>query len=210
MEKSLTLLYTASLNGEIDALPRLYTALKLLRGRIESGRTIYVDAGGACSPDAWHCAVTGGRSMIVALDGMGCAVANVNEVLDPEAREKLGDNLALTLIDAAYPSHISDELIFAIAPPHGTDPDQLTILLAKGVTTYLRDRVLHLSDLRGASQFGMVNLEQIDGVWGLANYAIHDIAPATPPDPTIAGAVDFILSEARYARKRQAGDADTP
>jgi hypothetical protein len=83
---ALTVLYTARLRGEIERLPWLYTFLRDLRARAEGAAVLLLDLGDSCAPGVWHCEVTGGRSMWVALDGMGYHAANVNEVLTPALR----------------------------------------------------------------------------------------------------------------------------
>jgi hypothetical protein len=48
-----------------------------------------------------------------------------------------------------------------------------------------------------------VRLAQVVGRWALTAHEIHDLPRRTLPDPTIAASVDFVVSEARYAQKRQ-------
>ncbi len=200
MEESLNFLYTGDLRGNLEKLPRLYTFIKSLRGRMD-GRTILLDLGGACDASVWHCEITGGRSMIVALDGMGCAVANVSGYLSTDARAKLGDNLAIALVDEQH-THVVDDLIFTIKQPPTVDWDRLAVRLIPTEKTWLENRVLSLVRVN-AGQVGRVSLERADGVWGITTYSIHDLPAVTPPDPTIAGAVEFITAEARYAQKKQ-------
>ncbi len=201
MEESLNFLYTGDLRGDLDGMPRLYTFIKSLRGRMD-GRTILLDLGGTCDPSVWHCEVTGGRSMIIALDGMGCAAANVSGYLAEEERPKLGGNLAIALVDEAHP-HVVDDLIFTLTPPHSVEWDRLAVVLTPTEKTRLDNRVLSLVRVR-AGQVGRVSLERMDTIWSLTTYSIHDLPPTTPPDPTIAGAVEFITAEARYAQKKRA------
>ncbi|MFN8527549.1 MAG: hypothetical protein U0670_02945 [Anaerolineae bacterium] len=202
MEQSLTILYTGELRGNLESLPYLFTYLKMLRQRMISDRTFYVDIGGACDPSVWHCEVTNGRSMLVALDGMGCAVVNVSGYPTAAVRDQLGDNVALTLVDDRHP-HVSDDLIFLSDQPTSTiEYDRLAIVLAPGDRTRLQDRVIKFTPVTG-KQVGIVNLEFLDGEWMLANYTIRDLPANTPADPTIAGAVDFIVQEAQQAQKKR-------
>ncbi len=201
METSLTFFYTGDLRGDLDILPRLYTLLKSLRARVTEGRTLYVDIGGACVADVWHCDISGGRSMVIVLDGMGCAAANVSSSIDDESRAKMGDNTVIALVDAAH-DHVVDELAFTLTPPAQVEIGVLAIVLAPDTITALRDQILRLGAVR-AGQIGMASVENVDQRWGLTSYAVHDLPANTPPDPTITAAVDFVLSEARYTQKRR-------
>jgi hypothetical protein len=201
METSLTFLYTGGLSGNLDVLPRLYTYLRSLRARVSEGRVLYVDIGAACVSDVWHCAVTGGRSMVIMLDGMGCAAANVNGYFSADGRVRLGANLAITLIDDAH-EHVIDDLIITTQPTVHGGLGVLTVVLTPAESTHLRDQTLHFGAIRGG-QIGMASAEKVEQVWGLTSYAVHDLPADTLPDPTIMGAVEFVLSEARQAQKRQ-------
>jgi len=165
------------------------------------GRTIVLDLGSACDPAVWHCEITGGRSMVVALDGMGMAVANMNGTIAAEMRTKLGDNLAITLIDSLH-SHSVDDLIFTVTAPRSVEWDRLAVLVAPAEHTRLNNRVLSLVSVHGG-QVGRVSLERVDQIWGMTTYSVHDLPASTPPDPTIAGAVECITAEARYAQKKR-------
>src|SRR5438105_12565829 len=61
------LLYTASLAGRLDLLPRLMTRIRQER----TGHTLLVDLGRACLPGTAICEATDGRGMLVAMDAMG-------------------------------------------------------------------------------------------------------------------------------------------
>ena len=95
---SLSLLYTATLAGDLALLPRLFTFLGRLK--TEAGLPILLlDLGGYCSHDVWHCRETGGRSALIALDGMGYDAANVAGALDPETRDSFAEQLTMALVD---------------------------------------------------------------------------------------------------------------
>src|SRR5688572_11191390 len=97
---TLDLLYTGNLRGDLDLLPRLYTFIE----RIEQERGIKplrLDLGEACAPDNWHCQATEGRSMPVALDGMGFHAANVSG-MSADSRYKLTGSVNMGLVDAQH------------------------------------------------------------------------------------------------------------
>ena len=102
METPLTILYTHDLRGDLDALPRLYSFLRQLKAHYASeevvqvcaldpaqppGRILLLDLGESCAPEVWHCQVSGGRSTLVVLDGMGYDAARVDDAADRSRRK---------------------------------------------------------------------------------------------------------------------------
>ena len=118
METPLTVFYTCDLRGDLDALPRMQTFLRQLKAlygedavRVcaddpapPGGRFLLLDIGGSCAPDVWHCDASGGRSMPVALDGMGYHAINVSGFFAPDAREKIGGSIQIALVDDDHPA----------------------------------------------------------------------------------------------------------
>lgn len=196
METPLTILYTYNLRGNLEVLPRLHTFIGALR-RQERGRVVLLDLGHSCAPEVWHCAITGGRSMLVALDGMGYDAANASDAAS-DAREKLGGNVRLTLVDPAH-DWWDGEICATLRKETRQQNRGVTIWMAPVETTQIRDGALELRPVSGL-QVGLARL--IDGA--LTASDILDLPPRTAPDPTIAGIVDFILSEARLAQKKRA------
>lgn len=217
----LTILYTHGLRGDLALLPRLYTQLKRLRHE-PNGHLLLLDSGDSCSPDAWHCAVTGGRSMIIALDGMGYDLARAD--LPPDARAKLGDAVRIAVVDSAH-SWERDGIRATAAPGSPADA-RLEIDLSAASVTALRQHTLTLAAVK-AGQVGRVRLRLADMVSFTASdkgkpgvelpmetlpkllaAEVIDLPDGTPPDPTIAGVVDFIVAEARYADQRRTRKRD--
>ncbi len=192
---ALTVLYTADLRGDLDLLPRLFTFLRDLRARAEGSQVLLADLGASCAPDVWHCAVTGGRSMLVALDGMGYHAANVTDMLTQAARAKMGDLTQMALVDAEHPYAYS-ESVQVISGETATSA-ALIVRLDPAPETILSGDVLQL----GTVVHGQVGRARLRG-GELEAAEVLDLPPATEPDPTIAGVVDFIVSEARYTQKR--------
>jgi hypothetical protein len=190
----LTLFYTGDLRGDLALLPPLYTHLRALR-RDAPGRWLLVDIGDSCADSAWHCAVTGGRSTLVVLDGMGCAAANVAGALTEAARARLPDGLALSPVDDAHPALVSDIFFTLRGPAHAAAA--LTVQLRPSAATRLTDGVLTLAQVT-AGQIGQVTVSEAS----LVAVTTHDLPPGTPHDPTIAASVQFVLSEARQAQRR--------
>lgn len=194
----LTILYTGSLRGDLERLPRLYTFLQNLRHPPQPpGRTLLLDLGDSCAPDVWHCAITGGRSTLIVLDAMGCHAARV-ELSDENRRRLRANLLSMALVDAEHP-WVDGELVFtaaAVLPP----PDALTVVLAPADSTRLDGRMLRLAGVSA----GQVGLARLDDAPALLDHAIYDLPPAALPDPTITAAVDFVLAEARALQRKRA------
>ena len=200
----LTILYTANLRGDLALLPRLHTFLRQLRERYAGvGRVLLLDAGNACENAVWHCDVTGGRSALLVLDAMGYQAANVAGFLTDAGREKLAENLlALALVDEAK-SWVQDGVVVTATNDTPDQDHDLCILLEPGDVTALAGNRLSLTDVQ-AGQVGMVQIGAKDGNGTLAlqHAEIISMPANTPPDPTIAGTVDFVLEEARYYSRR--------
>ena len=225
---NLTILYTANIQGDLALLPPLYTFLKslvhdLVRFAPEDEddvmvcavqpppiQTLLLDLGGSCAPDVWHCTATGGRSTLIALDAMGYHAANVSDILNEEGRGKLADNpMGVALVDERHP-HQDGGIRFSSIPDSATPFDQfergvvnydLQIVLAPAESTHLAGKTLYLAEVE-KGHVGTAHISMGAYPHLLAN-AVFDLPANTPPDPTIAGTVDFITNEARlFARKQ--------
>jgi len=218
MEKSLNILYTANIRGDLELLPRLYTLIRQLKAQpivdedevmlcaIEplARRTLLLDLGNSCEPDVWHCAETEGRSTILVLDAMGYHAANVSGILTAESRAKLAANfLKLALVDEGHPWQDKNIFVTAHADGIADRAQDLRIILSPQSTTRLERHTLYLSAVN-AGQVGMVQIGSRDGNGSLAIQAqeIFTMSANTLPDPTIAATVEYVLNEARYHQKR--------
>lgn len=217
MEKSLTILYTANIQGDLELLPRLHTFIRQLKAQpvvdedevmlcaIEplARRTLLLDLGHSCAPDVWHCAETEGRSTLLVLDAMGYHAVNVTGILTLEGRDKLGANfLKVALVDEAHPWR--DKGIFITTNANDNRSHDLQIILSPQERTRIEGHTLYLAAIH-AGQVGMIQVGSRDGNGALAIHAheIFTMSSNTLPDPTIAATVDYILSEARYHQKRR-------
>ncbi len=216
MNGPLSILYTHNLRGDLDLLPRLYTFLKQLRVQVQrfedngdvqvcslqptSRRTLLVDVGGSCASEMWHCQVTGGRSTMIVLDAMGYDAINAGGLLAAGSREKLEGIVQAALIDEAH-SVERDGLILTSTPQPGASGLQL-------VMQPQPDAILEGTALYPAAlDAGQVGVLHVTGVSSprLSAHHVFDMPRNMRPDATIAGTVDFVLSEARYFQKKQMG-----
>ncbi len=195
---SLTILYTANIRGDLALLPRLYTFMQQLQGE-DRRTTLLLDLGASCAESVWHCRATGGRSTLVVLDGMGYQAANVEGILGCEDRDLLAQQVTLGLVDRAqdwaWQAPAGDPGVRATINP-SAQPARLQILLRPADSTCIDGRVLSLQAV-AAGQIGEARVELAKRA-RIAHAARHDLPPGTPPNPSIAGAVEFVESEARY------------
>lgn len=193
---TLTLLYTHNLHGEIHALPRLATLMR--RARAEFGRVACVDLGGACHPSVWHCEVTGGRSMLAALDGCGYVAAHADG-LTPQGRAGLDKAIfSMHMVDDDHPARVGTTSYRSIPV---ADPEAaLTVLLRPAESTRLDGTLLSLAAIPRL-HLGVVTVDIAAGV--ILKTDALTLTPDTRPDATLSGVVDFILGEARLFQKRQ-------
>ena len=200
---SLTLLYTANIAGDLTRLPRLYTLIRRLQP--PAGRpALLLDLGKSCAADVWHCRETGGRSTLTVLDGMGYHAANVAGMLDREHRAKLAEQVTLALIDAGHDWLYETALLsrqairFTLNPRAEAARLQVSMTAAECTTIVGNALFLEAVD---AGQVGEA-LVEIQGAPHLISAHIHAMPPNTPPNPSIAGTVDFVEAEARYLAKK--------
>ena len=199
------MLYTAEIRGDLALLPRLHTFLDGLR-RARTGACLLLDLGGACCDDVWHCRATGNRSTLVVLDGMGYDAVNIAGALTEANRAKLAESAQIGLVDEArdwvhQPQPHCRRIIATLRAFQAAD---LQVLLAPARATRLAGNRLTLARV-GAGQVGAVALD-LASEPALISARIHNMPPGTPPNPTIAGAVDFVLSEARLFQTQQGSD----
>ncbi len=200
MAQSLSLLYTGNIRGDLAILPRLHTFLRRLMQRADA--CLLLDTGGACSEQVWHCRATGGRSCLVALDGLGYHAANVDGALDAASREKLAGQVTLGLVDAAQDWQTpNSEILVALQPRQSAH--RLQICLRTGELTRLDGKTLWLCNV-SAGQVGEARLEMGDSPRIVAA-RMHDMPRSTPPNPGIAGMVEFIESEAKRVKPDRSG-----
>ncbi len=202
MEAPLTIVYTGGLRGDLSLLPRLYTFIRTWGMGGQPTPHYLFDLGDACAPEVWHCAATGGRSALIALDALGCHAARVAGGLAADARLKLDANfLGMALVEPGRPWR--QGRLAAVASADESAPDAaLTIVLAPAPATRLDGRRLHLQAVHGG-QVGRARLLLEPPT--LLDAAIGALPAATLPDPTVQAAVDFILAEARRVDARRRG-----
>ena len=164
---SLTLLYTANIRGDLALLPRLYTFLQQLKGT-ERRSTLLLDLGTSCAESVWHCRATGGRSTLIALDGMGYQAANVEGILGCDDRDALAQQVTLGLVDRAqdwiWQAPGGNLGIRATLKPN-VQPARLQIMLKPADNTRLEGRVP--ASTRGGDRAGRRSPRRVG--YGCAN-----------------------------------------
>lgn len=200
---NLSLLYTANLRGDLTLLPRLFTFMQRLIALAGSGSLI-LDLGMACDNAVPHCWQTGGRSMLIALDGLGYHAANIDGAIDARSRMLLDRQVTMALVDSAHdwrprlPQLVDDGILLTIRPSEKCA--RLQICLRPAERTRIDGNVLYLRDVR-AGQVGAASLDLSRGP-RLIDSAVHELPPDTPPNPGITSAIEFVESEARLFHRR--------
>lgn len=200
---SLTLLYTANIAGDLALLPRLYTFLQRLKAAAHQP-ALLLDLGGSCADDIPHCRETGGRSSLIVLDGMGYHAANVAGALNRENSDKLAAQVTLALVDEErdwlLPLPPPSEAGIRVTLRPRDDAPEPQICLAPAATTRVEGKALYLRAVR-VGQVGVACVG-LPGGLRLLSACAHQMPPDTPPNPSIAGAVEFVEAEARYFAKQ--------
>ena len=201
MEKplSLKLLYTANIAGDLALLPRLFTVIQQLRAD-PCQPVLLLDLGASCADDVWHCRETGGRSTLIALDAMGYHAANVKGTLDERNRGKLAEQVTMALVDEGrdwlyHVPPVSDDSI-SVRLRARDDEARMQIVLSPAQRIAIKGNAIFLQSV-GAGQVGEV-LVDLREAPVLIGERVHRIPPDTPPNPSIAGTVEFVEAEARY------------
>lgn len=201
MEKplSLTLLYTSHLGGDIRLLPRLYTFIQRLKPARRQGVLLF-DLGHACADEVWHCRLTQGRSMLIALDGMGFHAANAAGADGRQVEAQMTMGLVDEGQDWIYhiPPVIDRSITATVGPADSAA--RLQICLSAADETRIQSNVLYLGDVR-AGQVGLVRVDLHSAARIIAS-GVHDMPSGTLPNPSLAAAVEFVESEARYLQKK--------
>ena len=181
----LDVLVTAHIQGKLHMLPRLYTAIRGIKDSVP-GKVLLIDAGRAWSSDSWICQATENRAPYIALDAMGYDAAFVDG-LSPQEFNKVSAQVQMQLIVPGVQFNFTMDAVGLSFLPDET-----------GAEASIQSARVRLPMPSGGT---ILHLE-------IANQAIAQqqtisIADTTPPDPTIAGAVEFIMSEARYYQKKR-------
>ncbi|MCA9906657.1 MAG: hypothetical protein KC547_22535 [Anaerolineae bacterium] len=203
METSLIVFYTHRLRGDLARLPQLYTFLRRLRRDYAAyGRALLLDLGESCAPNVFPCALTGGRSILIALDAMGYDAANVSGQLSAEDRARLdASHLQMALVDAAHPYH-KDGIVVTVGVDEIASVAKVHIDVDPTNKSHVKNGILRLASVE-QGQVGLARLTLDHGRVCLEETHTLETPADVTPDPTIAGAIEFILGEARYLQRKQ-------
>lgn len=227
--EQVSILYTASLHGRIELLPRLFTQIKQERAAaIAAERAVLlVDLGQSCREDVRLCAATGGRAMLVAMDALGYDAFHIGALDMLYSQPALVSQIRQIVVTrfAAGPWYVDVQrgaALVRLANAQQLDPVALHdeggpdlivgLRLAESADVRMqyegRERILWLQGAASGSVDAPV-LCRVDVTLTpdapfitLDSNARLQSEGDFAPDPTISGVVDFVLSEARAAGKR--------
>lgn len=199
--KTLTILYTQNIRGDLQYLPRLYTFLQKLK-REHDSKALSLDIGNACADDVWHCEVTKGRSTVTVMDAMGYHAVNVADFMGDSERDSLATNVSTGLVTKRHmwryfvPPLRDEDIVIA---GQATPAMKLCIIASPAENNLLENRMLHLRTL----DKGEVGLVQVDmQKMTITKEEIFTMPKRLKPNASIAASVDLIEEEARFAQKR--------
>lgn len=225
-----SLIYTAALDGQIALLPRLSTRIKQERQR---GPLLLADLGRSCAPGVWICESTGGRGMLVAMDGIGYDAFHIGALdmlyhypaLVDQIRHIVGTPFAAgpwscsVRRGALSVVFANGQNLEAVAAQQPAEVD-LVIGLRLGETSLVEGLQIEraqgkpISCLRvdggiAPGQRGPVLVRIHMALWpeapylGILDQASLDLPDDLPPDPTLSGVIDFVQDEARQAERKR-------
>lgn len=193
--EAVTILYTQDIRGNLARLPRFYTFLETLRPHYP--HALLLDIGNACDEAVPHCAKTGGRSVLLALDALGYHAVNVTGFLAQETRAKLASMVTLGLVDERHtwryhvPPVREEGIVIASAP---TPALRLCVVAHPHEHTHYEAGVLWLGAV-AANVVGVVQMT-LEPAPRITLATTHAMPPNTPPHPVISATIELIEEEA--------------
>lgn len=199
--KTLTILYTQNIRGDLQHLPRLYTFLQQLK-REHDPQALLLDTGNACDDDVWHCEVTKGRSTVTVMDAMGYHAVNVADFMGDSERDSLAGNVSTGLVSKRrmwryFVPPVRDEDI--VIAGQATPAMRLCIIAAPAADNLLENRMLHLKTVN-KGEVGLLTVDMQNMI--IIGEEIFTMPKRLKPDATIAASVELIEEEARFTQKR--------
>jgi len=177
---TLHLLVTANSGGDLDYLPRLHTALQTHKKKLV-GAVLLIDSGGAWSAAVEICRLTENRAPYLVMDAMGYDLIFADG-LSPADLTRVQAQVAVRLTTDIR-AIIKGEGYHLLLERH---PNPAPVLNGENLRlpSPPKNAILHLS----------LTAERLEG---------FSLLPVEgQPDPTIAGTIEFVVSEARYYHKK--------
>jgi hypothetical protein len=181
------ILVTANSQGDTAYFPRLYTAIRELKGLL-GGKAWLVDSGGAWSEDNRLCQITENRAPYLILDAMGYDLVFADG-LSPANLERLQSQMLSKIVPEDYPARLFiQDREFLVMPDRN-----LSAASIQG--NYLK------LPLPPQKTIYRLRLDVTNAV--ILETMLYPVQDDRLPDATITGAVEFVESEARYYQKKQ-------
>ncbi|MBX3081745.1 MAG: hypothetical protein KF716_08920 [Anaerolineae bacterium] len=219
---SVTLIYTAALEGRLALLPKLFTRIR--QERQPDHLSLLVDLGRSCAAETWICDATEGRGMLVAMDAMGYDAFHIGPLdalyTQPALVQQIRQIIATPLaagpwLGKATRKGLTFVMANAAALTPRTEAADLTIGLRLSaearleVTADPRQRILWLDGGMSTHTplIGRVEMRLLiePPFLEVTEHRLLDLTDDLLPDPTISGVIEFVESEARYALKKRGG-----
>jgi hypothetical protein len=201
-EKTLTVLYTANLAGDLDSLPRLFTLIQHER-QTAAPLTFLLDLGDTCSLDSWLCRETLGRAPFLVMDGMGYDAvligADEDAPIPTESLRRLLAHLIMPVILWNRTRQLAKGgvSLSVISGDQKLMPDEAGLIVDRSRPTLpdVGSSPPVLGDVPGGA------VARVDVTWPACQVKsahLNTPSPGMRPDPTIAALVEFVKTEAQH------------
>ncbi len=215
---AVTLLYTAALDGRLELLPRLFTRIRQERATVK-GITLLVDLGRSCVPGTWICDATGGRGMLVSMDAMGYDAFHLGPqdmlYTQPALVQALRSVILTPFAAGPWVAKVQRAgmtFVFASTLDSNEQAD-LTVALRLSDSDQVeaswsgtrRTLLLDPGWLEPEPLLGRLDLVLLaEPPYIAVERRTQLVLPSDlPPDPSMAGVIEFVESEARYAERKR-------
>jgi hypothetical protein len=225
----ISIFYTSGLRGQLDRLPRWFNQISSLRG--QSQFSLLVDLGQTCEAGQWICQATAGRGMLVAMDAMGYDAFHIGP-LDmlyqyPHLVQQIQQIIVTPFAAGPWSANLTRQglqvqiingknLPNPAATLAETSQSTVNFTLALGLDLHAEVKALAGGCLllQGAAsntaQLGRVDIRLAaqpayseGAAPEILDWQVLALRHDLPPNPTLAGVVDFVRSEARAAEQKQ-------
>lgn len=182
------LLITAQHRGDFAYLPRLFSQIKQLKRSLE-GKVFLIDTGLAWSAESWVCVATENRAPYLVMDAMGYNFAFADGlVTESLIRLRMMVQVELLPVGSMIRLTFEDQLLEIAVNPALEEP------------TLAGQRLTLNHPARGTIRHMIISQNT------LQQDHVITVNRKLPPDPTIAGTVEFVEGEARYYLNNRKGD----
>jgi len=185
------IIVTASIQGDLEYMPRLFTAIRELKTSLPH-KALLIDTGQSASDESPICIMTENRAPYIVMDAMGYHFA-FDDSMSLDNRERVQPDVQLRLIDSREEAIVmlgAFQLLVKCDPSAPIDQARIEngILI---LPQPQKNTILHLTLAVDTMRITQTSITMVND--------------DTLPDSTIAGTIEFVIGEARYYQKKRGG-----